>query len=104
MSLVSFIVPEHGATRQVILTRTAPAATTNLVVLTATTGRLTGGGPWGRTAWPPGGLVAAATAIESAAGTACAGGPGSLALTVKLDVPGPVGVPEMRPVAGSRRR
>ena len=46
--------------------------------------------------------VCAATTIVIAADFVCTGLPLSLAVTVKLEVPAVVGVPEITPVAGAR--
>ena len=46
----------------------------------------------------------AATTIERVTDLVCAGLPASATVTVKLEVPVPVGVPEIRPVDGFRLR
>ena len=48
------------------------------------------------------GGAAAATTIERGTDLVCAGLPASLTVTVKLDVPLAVGVPEIRPVLAIR--
>jgi hypothetical protein len=48
------------------------------------------------------GGAAAATTSERATDFVCAGFPESVTVTLKLDVPVALGVPEIRPVAGVR--